>query len=281
MLDLVLKNLSKSYFKIFMKTIYIYKSEMNNAIHVCSDDNLDEFNKKRNKEITVSSELKIKPWEQICHFVFKRAQSANNFEQFLKTENGSKFIDEQILPNPLTELKKLLKTLPKTCEFYVMGGLALDGHLGKISRVHNDVDLICWRKDVSIFRKALGKIGYKVREHCIKDRPNLPRLLETDEEYPMIEVKIIDEQPNNYFQFHINCPGEQIYKKKLLGPKQVSLNGLKFPAISLELIDVLSELNRQNLKNIKKENPKLYKVLENKIDNAKSDGKIIKQLLNK
>ena len=105
-----------------------------------------------------------------------------------------------------------------------MGGFALDGHLGKLTRKHNDVDLICWRKDVNIIKKVLERIGYKVREKYDKNNPKLPILLETDEENPAMDVKIIDEQPNNSFTFHFNTPGQQIFSKKMLGSSQVSLD---------------------------------------------------------
>ncbi|OGH66727.1 MAG: hypothetical protein A2983_00575 [Candidatus Magasanikbacteria bacterium RIFCSPLOWO2_01_FULL_40_15] len=126
--------------------------------------------------------------------------------------------------NPLSELKRLLAVLPKSCPIYVMGGFALDGHLGKLTRKHNDVDLICWRKDVNIIKKVLERIGYKVREKYDKNNPKLPILLETDEENPAMDVKIIDEQPNNSFTFHFNTPGQQIFSKKMLGSSQVSLD---------------------------------------------------------
>lgn len=264
-----------------MKTIYIFKAEMDNSIHVCNDTDFGAFNRKQNKEISISPKLKIKPWELVCHFVFQREQSATDFEQYLKTKAGFEFANMHFFLNPLSELKKLLAILPKSTEFYVMGGLALDGHFGKISRRHDDLDLICWRKDIRIFKKALIQIGYKIRENYSEENSKLLRLIETDEEQPAIEVKIIDELPDNCFQFHAKGTFNQIFPKKLLGPKKVLLDGLKFPAISIQLIADLNNLNRQNLKKIKKENPKLYKVLGYKIDNIKKDHSLIKKLMSK
>lgn len=262
-----------------MKTICILKSELDGSIYVCSDADLESFNRHKNKEISIASAVKIRPWAFVGRFEFHISQAADEFANFLHTDEGRDFADKYLLLNPLSELKKLMAVLPKSCRFYVMGGLALDGHNGCVSRRHDDLDLVCWRKDVNIFRKALKKIGYKVRERYAKEDPHLLRLLETDEESPAIEVKIIDEQSNGCFQFHVNAPGVSIFPKKLLGPRYVSLEGLKFPAITLPLIAKLNELNRQNLKRIKKENPQLYKVLGYKIDNVESDGKIIKKLL--
>ena len=128
-----------------MKTIYVFMSEMDNSTLICNSDNLDKFNQSKNKTIKVSPQLQIKPWSLIGQFEFQREQTANEFEQFLKTKNGIEFIDKHIFFNPLTELKKLLAVLPKSSQLYVMGGFSLDGHLGKFTRKHNDVDVICWR----------------------------------------------------------------------------------------------------------------------------------------
>jgi Aminoglycoside-2''-adenylyltransferase len=262
-----------------MKTIYIFVSEMDNSTMICNSDNFDTFNQNKNRTINVSQHLQIKPWELVGQFEFQREQTADKFELFLKTKDGLEFIDKHVFFDPLSELKKLLAVLPKSCELYVMGGFALDGHLGKLTRKHNDVDLICWRKDVNIFKKALKLIGYKVREKYDKDNPKLLILLETEEDNPAIEVKIIDKQPDNNFRFYFNTPGQQIFPKKMLGPVQVSLDGIKFPVIKLELIAELVKIGEQVLKRIKKENPKLYKVLGSKIINNKKDIELIDKLM--
>jgi len=264
-----------------MKTIYVFVSEMDNSTIICNSDNRNKFEQSKNKIIKVSPQLQIKPWSLLGQFEFQREQTAQDFEHFLKTKDGFEFIDKHVFFNPLSEFKKLLAVLPKSCELYVMGGFALDGHLGKLTRKHNDIDLICWRKDVNLLKKALKRIGYKVREKYDKDNPKLPILLETDEENPAMEVKIIDEQPNNNFKFNFNTPGQQIFPKKMLGPVQVSLEGIKIPVIRLELIAELTKTGTQTLKRIKKENPKLYKVLGAKIINNKKDLELVDKLMSK
>lgn len=256
-------------------------SEMDNSVHICNSDNLAKFNQSKNKTIKVSQQLQIKPWSLLGQFEFQRDQTGNDFEQFLRTKDGLEFIDKHVLFNPLSELKKLLSVLPKSCPVYVMSGYAVDGHLGKLSRRHNDVDIICWRKNVNTVINSLMKIGYKVRKSFAKDNPKLSILLETDEENPAIEVKIIDEQPNNCFRFHFNIPGQQIFPNKMLGPVQVTLDGIKIPVIRLELLAELTKMGTRNLKQIKKENAKLYKVLGVKISNNKNDRKLINKLMKK
>ncbi len=264
-----------------MNKLYIFKSEMTASVHVCSDNELAEFTRKHNRITRRNDNIPYQPWSLTCSMEFQREQTAADFRHFLETGAGMEFIRKHISFNPLSELRKLMAVLPKSCRFYLMGGLSLDGHLGKLSRPHDDVDLICWRKDLAIFQKALKKIGYKTRVIYSKKKPKLAILMETDEENPAIEVKIIDVKPDNCFQLNSNAPTPLIYPKKFLGPVMVTLDGLKFPAITLPFMLALNESGKQNLKRIKKENPKLYKLLGYKITNNKNDRQIIRNLLGK
>ena len=89
-----------------MKTLHLLKSEANNVLHICDGDALEAFNKRRNKEITVSSNLTIKPWQQICRFEFQIEQAADEFKNYLKTDSGIDFAHRYFFLNPLSELKK-------------------------------------------------------------------------------------------------------------------------------------------------------------------------------
>jgi hypothetical protein len=159
-----------------------------------------------------------------------------------------------------------------------MGGLALNGYCGEITRIHNDLDLICWRKDIKTAQNALNKIGYKIRVDYFNDKPKIPYRFETDEENPAISFNIIDERPNNSFAIYFNS-NEQIYPKGFLGPVKVFLDDMNFKAVDLKLLDIFNEQTRKNLNQIKKDNPKLYEVLSCKIVNNKNDRKIINKLM--
>lgn len=152
-----------------MTAIHLFVSEIDNSLRVITDKELVAFENKQNKAIRISPKLKIKPWSSVCMLSFPRKQTAQEFKLFLETGAGAAFAKRHLFFDPLAELKKLLAVLPKSCQVYVMGGLALDAHAGKLTRPHNDADLICWRKDVNVVRTALRKIDYKVRGNYSQD----------------------------------------------------------------------------------------------------------------
>jgi hypothetical protein len=180
--------------------------------------------------------------------------------------------------NPLSELHKLLKALPKSCLVFVMGGLALDGHYGIASRTHDDADLICWRKDVKDVQDALKSIGYSVIENTFPDEPGLPYRFETTDEDQIISFNIIDEGPDDTFVMSFQHFPKRVFAKKLLGPISVSLDGIKFLAVDHELLNKLSTNAGVYLNKVKKDNPDLYSKLGHKLDNYAHDRKLLDQL---
>jgi hypothetical protein len=185
------------------------------------------------------------------------------------------------MKDPLLELNKLLTALPKSCLVYVMGGLALDGTCGSISRKHDDADLICWRKDVGIVQEAVRNIGYEIEVNTFPDEPNLPYRFETTDEDHMVSFNIIDEAPNDSFVMSFYHFPKQVFQKKLLGPISVSLDGIGFSAVSHELLDKLNKNAGKYLNDLKERDPDLYNRLGYKIDNYNHDRKLLDQLAKK
>ena len=183
--------------------------------------------------------------------------------------------------NPLLELSKLLKALPKSCLVYVMGGLALDGYYGSISRKHDDADLICWRKDVNTVQDALTNIGYKVDLNTFPDEPNLPYRFETTDDNHIISFNIIDEGPNDTFVMSFYHFPKQIFSKKFLGPINVLLDGINFSVVDYKLLDKLNKNIGEHFSRLKKDDPDLYNRLGYKIDNYNHDRKLLDKLCNK
>lgn len=59
----------------------------------------------------------------------------------------------------LTEICLLTEQLEM--EFWLRGGWAIDFLLGKISRAHDDIDLITWIQNRGLLEKELSKAGYE------------------------------------------------------------------------------------------------------------------------
>jgi hypothetical protein len=196
----------------------------------------------------------------------------------LETDEGRGFADKHLFLNPLVELKRLLDVLPKSCPAYVIGGWAVDGHVGRVTRRHNDVDLMCWRRDRETVKAGLKKIGYKVREKRDTDGSGPVRMIETDEDNPVISFFVIDEVPGNEFRLVTNKV-DSTFPISFLKPKRAKLYGIEFMAASLRLIDFLSKEGRKTLNKIRKSNPALYKVLGPKIASSRHDRKLISGIL--
>lgn len=263
-----------------MKTVYIVKSELDGSFIIKSTNNFEQTIKPYQK-IKKVGKMEISPWEILCNIQFTDDRRAENFVDYLQSDAGKEFIITHFTRNSLLELKKILSVLPKSCHVYVIGGLAIDGYMGKFTREHNDVDLMCRRKDIEIIKNALKKIGYKTRSHYFKDDPQKAYYVETDEENPIISFLIMDKLPNDFFEISIGKNLHQIFSKKYLGSKKVIINGTEFPVADFKLLDYLNKKTKANLNRIKQENPKLYSVLGLKIINNHHDRKLLNQLMRK
>jgi len=263
-----------------MKTVYVLKSEIDDTLIINCTDNLEKTLKPYQK-IKKIGKMEICLWELLCHIEFEDDKRSHNFMQFLQSDAGKEFIMWHFARNPLLELQKLTPMLPKALSFYVIGGLAIDGYMGNLSRMHNDADLLCWRKDIETVKNALKKLGYKTKSHYLIDNPKKVHYLETDEENPIISFVIMDELPNNCFEISIGKNIHQVFPKKYLNSKKATINDIKFPVVGLELLDFLNKKTKANLDNIQRDNPQLYSVLGCKINNNRHDRKLLNKLMKK
>lgn len=263
-----------------MKIVYVLASTIDDKILVNSTNNLKRALKPYQKKKKVG-QIEINLWDQLCQIEFKDDKRAENFKDFLQSDAGQEFIITHLARNPLPELKKLISVLPKSVPYYIIGGLAIDGYMGKLTRMHNDADLMCWRKDLKSVEKALDKIGYKVNFHYFKDNHKKAYYIETKEENPIISFLIMDELPKNKFEISLGKMTHQVFPKSYLGSKKVKINNLEFPVVKLELIDFLNKKTKANLYKIKKDNPSLFNILGTKVINNKHDRQLLNQLKKK
>lgn len=263
-----------------MKTVYVLKSELDDSLLIDWTNDINRALKPYQK-IKKIGKMEINIWELLCHIQFKEDRRAQRFLEFLKSDAGKEFIIMHFSRNPLLELKELISVLPKTCPFYVIGGLAMDGYMGRITRMHNDVDLMCWRKDIKTVKKALGRVGYKTKSHYLQDNPQKIYYTETDEENPIISFLIMDKKSNNSFEISIGKDTHQVFPNEYIDPKKVLINDIEFPVVSLKLLDYFNKKTKIKLNRIKKEDPKLYSILGSKIINNKHDRELLNRLKKK
>lgn len=178
----------------------------------------------------------------------------------------------------LSVLKEFLIKIPSTSKVYIFGGLAVDGHRGKITRDHDDIDLICWRKDVKTVQKIIRKMGYGIKTSHHPENPKLVYSFVSTDKKNLITFQIIDKKPNNSFEINFWHFPHQILPTKLLGPAYLTLEKTTFPAVTTKLLYKFNKNAGKYFKKIKKTNPKLYNELGYKLDNYFHDLKIIKKL---
>ncbi|MFH1405559.1 MAG: hypothetical protein ABIH21_05760 [Patescibacteria group bacterium] len=262
-----------------MPTVFVIKSELDDGLVIKTTNNLAKDLKPYQKIIKTKT-FQFNEWSLLCSLEFSDKQTASDMMSFLHTGSGFDFIINHLARNPLSLLKQVRSMFPKSLPFYVIGGLAVDGYLGKLSRMHNDLDLLCWRKDIPKAKATLGKLGFKqIKEYFMPDDPKQLRYFEPKDDNPIITFAVIDKLPENNFEMslgknlHESCP--QQYLKK----NNAQINDITFNSVSIECLDYFNKLNAGSLKKIKTNDPKLYKLLGPKIKNIKHDRKILNQLL--
>lgn len=178
-------------------------------------------------------------------------------------------------------LKKFLKKTPPPCQIYVFGGLALDGHHGGITRDHDDIDLICWRKDTETMQSIIEKMGYGVKTSpCPKNSEKICSFVSNDKRN-LITFQIIEEMPNDMFEINFTHFPQQIYPIKLLGPINLTLEGIIFPGVTKKLLKIFNKNAGEYLNNLKANNSKLYNKLSYKLDNYYHDVELINNFYSK
>ncbi|HJN84717.1 MAG TPA: hypothetical protein QF873_00165 [Patescibacteria group bacterium] len=177
----------------------------------------------------------------------------------------------------LKVLNIFLNALPGNTQVFVFGGFSVDGHHGKLTRNHSDVDLICWRKDVDDVCSTLEDIGYltEVFPHP-QDSKLIYKINSTDDD-KTFGIQIIDEAPDSQFQISFWHFLKQLYQVDLLGPVNVSLDGTKFPSVSVEFTRLLKEQECAFYEKLRTQDPTRYAKREAKHMNCLDDLKVLSE----
>lgn len=178
-------------------------------------------------------------------------------------------------------LQEFLNHLPSICQIYIFGGLAVDGYKGKLTRNHDDIDFICWRKDVKTVQDIIKRMGFGIKTSPHPENPKKVCSFVIDDKSEIITFQIIDKKPNDSFEINFWHFPHQVMNIKLLGPKYLTLEAVTFPAVSLELLSFFHNNASKYFEKIKKNNPELYKRLGYKLNNHFHNLEIINKLIKK
>ncbi|PIS42037.1 MAG: hypothetical protein COT24_05595 [Candidatus Kerfeldbacteria bacterium CG08_land_8_20_14_0_20_40_16] len=136
----------------------------------------------------------------------------------------------------LKELEVISKILENSSIFYsVMGGFAVDGHMGSLTRDHDDLDMLCYRKEVDSIKGLLGEQGFQFSEQCLPDESVPYKFCNQEKTLTFHIIKKI----NGNFDIAFWNPRHLQYPCPLLARKKVVIDSVGFYAVNKEfLIDL-------------------------------------------
>ena len=138
-------------------------------------------------------------------------------------------------------LSLLVAGLKNKCYFAVFGGLAVDAYYGRITRFHDDLDLICWREDVPTIRKELKRLGYKTKLYFHPQEKKLIYKLCTTDKNKTYTFQIADRKGKDNFKISFWLYAHLIFPIKYLSVKWKQINSVKFPVVTKELLTKLKQ----------------------------------------
>lgn len=159
----------------------------------------------------------------------------------------------------LEKFEKLVNEINDQFFFCVMGGIAVDGYAGKITRNHPDVDMIVFRDDLEKAEEVLEDLGYKHKRFTHPKESALEYKMQTGDEDHLFSFQIADLADEDklkisfYRDLHMNFPLSYIKP-----PHYLELEGVKFPAVSKKLLIELKKDEIEFFEELKKSDPEKY-----------------------
>ena len=146
----------------------------------------------------------------------------------------SNFKASQVTLDRLNELEVVTKLLENNNIFYsVIGGFAVDGYAGRLTRDHDDIDMVSYRNDINKIQIILANKGYTFKDFA-RNGETIPYKI-FNQEPTTITFHIIDKLNNN-FEVVFWYPGHLQYPTTLLTRKSVIINNVSFYVINKELL---------------------------------------------
>lgn len=181
---------------------------------------------------------------------------------------------EQTYQN-LEKLAVVNKELETKCFYLVFGGFAMDGILGKFTRPHKDIDLLCFRRDLETVKQGLKNIGFemiKVAHH--KDKELIYKMVSNNK---TCTCHILDEVIDNCFEISFYHFLRQRFPLYLIAMQSVALHGITYPVPTKEFLCILKKQENTLLNEIKKNKPKKYAKWKKQHKSVKRDLRLLKE----
>lgn len=174
----------------------------------------------------------------------------------------------------IKKINTLSQVLRKKCFFAVFGGFAIDAYSGKLTRPHDDVDLICWRSDIKKIRLVLKKMGYKTKLHKHHLEKKLVYKMGTSDKtisFQIADLVDIETFEINFWHYtHLRFP------LKYLDARWKNLGGVSFPVVGRQMLADLKKKQIMLYEKIKKTDSDKFEKQKFKYKKAIHDMKMLK-----
>lgn len=173
----------------------------------------------------------------------------------------------------LEKLSFIDKELKGKCFYLVFGGFAIDGILGKITRPHKDIDLLCFRKDLEIVKNGLKNAGFEMTEVAHpQDAKLIYKLVSPDK---TCGCQILDEVADNCFEISFYHFLRQRFPLCLLASQSVTLHDVTYPVPTREFLFILKKQEDTLFNEMKENSPEKYAKWEERHKSIKHDLKLL------
>lgn len=184
---------------------------------------------------------------------------------------------EQTYQN-LGKLSAINKELETKCFYLVFGGFAIDGMLGKFTRPHKDIDLLCFRRDLETVKESLKNAGFEIIEVMHHKETELIYKLVSNDKQKTCTCHILDEVIDNCFEISFYHFLRQRFPLYLIAMQSVALHNITYPVPTKEFLCILKEQEDTLLNEIKRNNPEKYVKWKKRHQSVKRDLKLLKEL---
>ena len=142
----------------------------------------------------------------------------------------------------LNKFKELVGIIDKEFFFVVIGGFAVDGYVGKITRNHPDVDFIIFRKDLEKAEQILDELGYQHKRFTHPKEKKLEYKMQTGDEDHLFSLQIADMVDKDKFEISFYRDPHMIFPLSYIKPPNwLELEGVRFPAVSKKFLIEMKE----------------------------------------
>lgn len=155
-------------------------------------------------------------------------------------------------------LSKLIKELKDKTFFAVFGGFAIDAYHGEQTRFHEDVDMICWRKDIETVQKALKSVGCDSEIISHHKETELEYIIKTTDKYKTFSFQIADPVDDQSFEISFWPYTHLKFPNSYLDIKWKELEGVRFPVVAKQILIGLKKKHIELCEKTKKENEEKY-----------------------